>query len=293
MQWAPLRVRASYTLLLELRRPWVPPGLTFGLVLLRERVQISTPTMRVQVSGAWNADVAINDTGHTGVTLTTWLKSPRLLSCPRHKEADAFPLSRTSWPRMAATESALGNQACSQFCCMQQKGICWRGTRDSVTTRQVKASPLTRAALCSALSILVVSWFCPRPLAPFVICPLSLSHILDLQLFPEIQLTHSAHAPMLNVMRNIGNDSAAQKTQESKGLRRNRPLMKALNPFLSYGCITPATEFWLPYSKYQATPLHSHIENIPEPNLCCHTAPRRNWTWDVTARSRVSLSKAH
>ena len=151
MQWAPLRVRASYTLLLELRRPWVPPGLTFGLVLLRERVQISTPTMRVQVSGAWNADVAINDTGHTGVTLTTWLKSPRLLSCPRHKEADAFPLSRTSWPRMAATESALGNQACSQFCCMQQKGICWRGTRDSVTTRQVKASPLTRAALCSAL----------------------------------------------------------------------------------------------------------------------------------------------
>lgn len=74
----------------------------FGLVLLREWVQISTLTMRMQVSGAWNADVAINDTGHTGVTLTTWLKSPRLLSCPRHKEVDAFLLSGTSWPRMAA-----------------------------------------------------------------------------------------------------------------------------------------------------------------------------------------------
>ena len=188
-------------------------------------------------------------------------------------------------------ESALGNQVCSQSCCVQQKGICWRGTRDPVTTRQVKASPLTRTTLCPAPSILVVSWFCP--LVPSVICPLSLSHILDLQLFPEIQLTHSAHKPMLNVMRNIGNDSTAQKTQESKGLRRNRPLMKALNPFLSYGCITPTTEFWLPYSKYQATLLHSHSENIPGPNLCCHTAPRQNWTWAATARSRVSLSKAH
>ena len=129
----------------------------FGLVILRGWVQISTLTMRVQVSGAWNADAAINDTGRTGVTLTPWLRSPRLLPCPRHKEADAFPLSGMSWPRMAATQSALGSQLCSQFCCVRQKGICWRGTRDPVTTRQVKSSPLTRAALGSAPSILVVS----------------------------------------------------------------------------------------------------------------------------------------